>query len=335
MSRNVLGNTVLASLDEVKKLNFDTGKELSKLADAINNDLQGKQDWLQFDKMPSPAFYTGKIVQYVGEAGSYKKGYFYISTGTSWAEFSVSSAVAVVDALPRWKHANNGVIYYVKPENKLYVKKDMPGEWYSLTGNTFIIVDELPAIEDAAHNTIYITLKGKTAAGYIKSKDNNEWYQLGGGSASSFEILSALPSWTDAEENKLYLIPGSESITGYVKDPNTLNKFWQLGETPAPFEITSSLPSWFSAEPKKIYFMKGNEEGELRGYVKNESVTNKWYVFGQPKLKVKRYPDSEYEYDPEALLPEEEEELDLSGLILEAYNDAEIEKLYKEVEAWT
>ncbi|MBD5398448.1 hypothetical protein HDR60_03005 [bacterium] len=322
-----------AELDLVNRLLLKTDRKLDELFKSVQKDLQDKQDWMQFKDMPSPMFYTGSIVQYVGDGPEYKKGLFYVSSGAEWTPISVSDSIVTVDELPLWKHALDGVIYYVPSEPACYTKKSVEGKWYNITNSkSFEIVDKLPELEDAAQGIMYITASGTTATGYIKQKDGSGWYQLGAGSVHGFELVDKLPAWASAEANKMYVTPDGDSIIGYIKNPNEFNMFWQLGARPCPFEIVSKLPTWPTAKPDRVYFTHGDEDGELRGYIKDTNVQGSWHLFGQPKLKLYKYPGSE-QYDPDAEYPEEAEELDLSGLMLKAFKDSDIARLYEEVEA--
>lgn len=64
---------------------------LEELIALTKNNLAKKADTLQFDVMPDPVKYTGKVVQYVGVSDvSYTRSHFYYSDGTRWTEETIS-----------------------------------------------------------------------------------------------------------------------------------------------------------------------------------------------------------------------------------------------------
>lgn len=258
---------------------------LTELINLIQADFQKKQDWMQFPEMPAAADYPGKVVQFTGVTDAdFTKGFFYYSTGLEWTMISVASAVEVVDQLPDWIFAKDGIIYYVTSEPACYIRNaSVPGEWFSITGDdskSFEIVATLPAWDAADPMLIYMVpaTDGSTVIGYIKDANTiGKFYQLGGSSVKSFELAMTLPSYADASPDILYLVINGTKLVGYVKDVNTVGQFFELGATlDSAFEIVDTLPAWASASVDKIYFLKDGYK--LFGYIKNEA--GDWYMFG-------------------------------------------------------
>ncbi len=166
---------------------------LEELITITKNNLAKKADTLQFDVMPDPVKYTGKVVQYVGVSDvSYTRSHFYYSDGTRWTGETISDEqtikIKIVYALPDWISADPQVLYVLKgTENKLlslYVKNTAVNDsWYTTeSSGSFAIVDDLPEWYAADHNTIYFKAEGSGAAltGYIKNTEASDaWYTVG------------------------------------------------------------------------------------------------------------------------------------------------------------
>ena len=260
---------------------------LTELINLIQADFQKKQDWMQFPEMPAAADYPGKVVQFTGVTDvNFTKGFFYYSTGLEWTMISVASAVEVVDHLPDWTIANDGIIYYVTSEPACYIRNtSVSGEWFSITGGdskSFEIVATLPAWDAADPMLIYMVpaTDGSTVTGYIKDANTTgKFYQLGGSSVKSFELVVTLPSYADASPDILYLVINGTKLVGYVKDVNTVGQFFELGTAPDPaFEIVDALPQWDVADPSTIYFKA--DGNILTGYIKKTGSISTWYTLG-------------------------------------------------------
>ena len=262
---------------------------LTELINLIQADFQKKQDWMQFPEMPAAADYPGKVVQFTGVTDAdFTKGFFYYSTGLEWTMISVASAVEVVDQLPDWSIANDGIIYYVTSEPACYIRNtSAPGEWFNITNDdskSFEIVATLPAWDAADPMLIYMVpaTDGSTVTGYIKDANTTgKFYQLGGSSVKSFELVVALPSYADASPDILYLVTNGTKLVGYVKDVNTVDQFFELGAAPDPvpaFEIVDTLPQWTAADPNTIYFKA--DGNVLTGYIKKTGTIGTWCTLG-------------------------------------------------------
>ena len=260
---------------------------LTELINLIQADFQKKQDWMQFPEMPAAADYPGKVVQFTGVTDAdFTKGFFYYSTGLEWTMISVASAVEVVDQLPDWNIAKDGIIYYVTSEPACYIRNtSVSGEWFNITGDdskSFEIVATLPAWDAADPMLIYMVpaTDGSTVTGYIKDANTTgKFYQLGGSSVKSFELVMALPSYADASPDILYLVTNGTKLVGYVKDVNTVGQFFELGAAPEPaFEIVDALPQWANADPSTIYFKA--DGNILTGYIKKTGTIGTWCTLG-------------------------------------------------------
>ena len=260
---------------------------LTELINLIQADFQKKQDWMQFPEMPAAADYPGKVVQFTGVTDAdFTKGFFYYSTGLEWTMISVASAVEVVDQLPDWSIAKDGIIYYVTSEPACYIRNtSVSGEWFNITDDnskSFEIVDTLPAWDAADPMLIYMVpaADGSTVTGYIKDANTTDkFYQLGGSSVKSFELTVTLPSYADASPDILYLVPNGTKLVGYVKDVNTVGQFFELGAAPDPaFEIVDTLPQWSAADPSTIYFKA--DGNVLTGYIKKTGTIDTWCTLG-------------------------------------------------------
>lgn len=188
-------------------------KGLEELINLTKNSLAKKADTFQFDVMPDPVKYIGKVVQYVGISdASYTRSHFYYSDGTRWTEETISDEqtimVKIVYALPDWISADSNILYILKGATdntmSLYVKNaSVNGAWFTVeSGGSFAIVDSLPQWSDANASTIYFKANGDALAGYIKNTGTiNAWYTLGGATQEIDTALSSVS--TNPVQNKV------------------------------------------------------------------------------------------------------------------------------------
>ena len=94
-------------MNDIKYLGVQGLEELIILA---QNGLAKKADMLQFDVMPDPIKYIGKVVQYVGVSDvSFTRSHFYYSNGVKWTDeqATVDTALSATSTNP----VQNKVIY--------------------------------------------------------------------------------------------------------------------------------------------------------------------------------------------------------------------------------
>lgn len=129
-------------MDENK---YISKRNLADLIQLIKGDIRKKQDAVQFNTMPDPAANVGKIVQYTGVSVQPEliKGSFYYSNGTRWVAVNTVSPIKIVDTLPNWADAEDGIIYYSIAASKMYIRSSTPGEWYGLNEN-YLAVKQYP-----------------------------------------------------------------------------------------------------------------------------------------------------------------------------------------------
>ena len=134
---------------------------LEELITITKNNLAKKADTLQFDVMPDPTGYTGRMVQYVGTPGpedTFKFGHFYFSISNTWQEITVQDedpekdiichykGRTTVDTLPSADRSNYSDIYRITdasvygPPNTHVICSTVQGdgsiyEWRSLGGD--------------------------------------------------------------------------------------------------------------------------------------------------------------------------------------------------------
>lgn len=160
---------------------------LTELINLIQADFQKKQDWMQFPEMPAAADYPGKVVQFTGVTDAdFTKGFFYYSTGLEWTMISAASAVEVVDQLPDWAFAKDGIIYYVTSEPACYIRNSsVPDKWYNITGDdskSFETVATLPAWDAADPDILYLVPdENGLLSAYKKDPDHTgRFFELSG-----------------------------------------------------------------------------------------------------------------------------------------------------------
>lgn len=186
---------------------------LDELILLTKNGLAKKADTLQFDTMPDPIKYLGKVVQYVGVTDvSFTRSHFYYSNGIKWTEENISgeqtTQIEMVTTLPSWVNADPQILYILKNTDGkmgLYVKNPgVANAWYTVeSSGSFSVVAVLPQWADADPSTIYFKADGNVLTGYIKKTSTiGAWYTVGGGAEIVVDtVLSA--SSTNPVQNKV------------------------------------------------------------------------------------------------------------------------------------
>lgn len=164
---------------------------LEELIILTQNALAKKADVLQFDTMPDPTKYIGKIVQYVGVSDiSFTRSHFYYSNGIKWTEENISGEqtpkIEMVTALPSWVDADPQALYILKNAADItmnfYVKNpSVNGAWFTVEKSvSFVVVAYLPQWADADSSIIYFKASGNDLVGYIKNTNTTDvWYTFG------------------------------------------------------------------------------------------------------------------------------------------------------------
>ena len=176
------------TMSDIKYLGVQGLEELIILT---QNALAKKADVLQFDAMPDPTKYIGKIVQYVGVSDiSFTRGHFYYSNGIKWTEENTSGGqtpkIEMVTALPSWADSDPQVLYILKNPADItmnfYVKNpSVNGAWFTVEKSvSFTVVSSLPQWADADSGIIYFKANGNDLVGYIKNIYTiDAWYTFG------------------------------------------------------------------------------------------------------------------------------------------------------------
>ena len=170
---------------------------LEELIILTQNALAKKADVLQFDAMPDPTKYIGKIVQYVGVSDiSFTRSHFYYSNGIKWTEENISGEqtpkIEMVTALPSWVDADLQALYILK-------------------------------------NTADITMNF-----YVKNPSvNDAWFTVE--KSASFAVVASLPQWADADSNIIYFKANGNDLVdydlvGYIKNTSTIDAWYTFGE---------------------------------------------------------------------------------------------------------
>ena len=164
---------------------------LEELIILTKNNLAKKADILQFDVMPDPTKYIGKIVQYVGVSDiSFTRSHFYYSNGAKWTEENTSGEhtpkIEMVTALPSWVDSDPQVLYILKNAADItisfYVKNpSVNGAWFTVEKSaSFVVVASLPQWADADSSIVYFKANGNDLVGYIKNTSTiDAWYTFG------------------------------------------------------------------------------------------------------------------------------------------------------------
>ena len=193
-------------MNDIKYLGVQGLEELIILA---QNGLAKKADVLQFDVMPDPIKYIGKVVQYVGVSDvSFTRSHFYYSNGVKWTD-EQATQIEMTTALPTWVDADPQILYILKDTTDkkmgLYVKNPSVNDsWFTVeSSGSFTVVAALPQWSDADSSTIYFKADGNILTGYIKKTGTiGAWYTLGG-AGSGIIVDSALSATsTNPVQNK-------------------------------------------------------------------------------------------------------------------------------------
>ena len=280
---------------------------LEELISLTKNNLAKKADTLQFEIMPDPVKYTGKVVQYVGVSdSSYTRSHFYYSDGTRWTGETISDEQAVkikiVYVLPDWLTADPQVLYVLKgTENKLlslYVKNTAVNDsWYTTeSSGSFAIVDDLPEWYAADPNTIYFKAEGANAAitGYIKNTESSDaWYTVG----AQQEVDTFLSSTsTNPVQNKVvyaaiqdvlaqvtnvYHFKGSCLTAALPSEGNVVGDTWNLEDAssygPAGVNVAWTGTEW-DALSGDMNYMRGLHDPNWAGNT-SKSLNSKRYSY--------------------------------------------------------
>lgn len=200
-------------MDDIKYLGVQGLEELIVLA---QNGLAKKADVLQFDVMPDPIKYIGKVVQYIGVSDvSFTRSHFYYSNGIKWTEENISDSqttqIEMVTALPSWVNADTQVLYILKDNTDkkmgLYVKNPSVNDsWFTVeTSGSFAVVATLPQWADADPSTIYFKADGNILTGYIKKTGTiGAWYTLGGASQDTIDTALSASSTNPVQNKVIY-----------------------------------------------------------------------------------------------------------------------------------
>lgn len=195
-------------MDDIKYLGVQGLEELIILA---QNGLSKKADMLQFDTMPDPIKYIGKVVQYIGVSDvSFTRSHFYYSNGVKWTD-EQATQIEMVTVLPTWANAAPQTLYILKDTiNKkmgLYVKNpSVNGSWFTVeSSGSFSVVDTLPQWGDADSSTIYFKADGNILTGYIKkTRTVGAWYTLGGASQGTIDTALSATSINPVQNKAIY-----------------------------------------------------------------------------------------------------------------------------------
>ena len=200
-------------MDDIKYLGVQGLEELIILT---KNGLAKKADVLQFDVMPDPIKYIGKVVQYVGVSDvSFTRSHFYYSNGVKWTEENISGGqttqIEMVTALPSWVDADPQILYILKDTTDkkmgLYVKNPSVNDsWFTVeSSGSFVVVDTLPQWADADSSTIYFKADGNILTGYIKKTGTvDAWYTLGGASQGTVDTVLSATSTNPVQNKAIY-----------------------------------------------------------------------------------------------------------------------------------
>lgn len=197
----------------VPEIKYFGEHSLEALITLTKNSIAKKADMLQFNVMPDPIKYLGKVVQYVGVSDvAFTRSHFYYSNGIKWTEEDISgeqtTQIEMVTVLPSWTNADPQILYILKNSDGkmgLYVKNPgIANAWYTVeSSGSFSVVAVLPQWADADPSTIYFKADGNVLTGYIKKTGTiGAWYTVGGGAEIVVDtVLSA--SSTNPVQNKV------------------------------------------------------------------------------------------------------------------------------------
>ena len=200
-------------MDDIKYIGVQGLEELVILT---KNGLANKADMLQFDVMPDPIKYIGKVVQYVGVSDvSFTRSHFYYSNGVKWTEENISgdqaTQIEMVTVLPSWVNADPQILYILKDTTDkkmgLYVKNPSVNDsWFTVeSSGSFAVVATLPQWADADSHTIYFKADGNILTGYIKKTGTiGAWYTLGGTSQDTIDTALSATSTNPVQNKVIY-----------------------------------------------------------------------------------------------------------------------------------
>ncbi len=195
-------------MNDIKYLGVQGLEELIILA---QNGLAKKADALQFDVMPDPIKYIGKVVQYVGASDAvFTRSHFYYSNGVKWTD-EQATQIEMVTVLPSWANADPQTLYILKntvdKKMGLYVKNpSVNGSWFTVeSSGSFSVVDTLPQWGNADSSTIYFKADGNILTGYIKkTRTVGAWYTLGGASQGTVDTALSATSTNPVQNKAIY-----------------------------------------------------------------------------------------------------------------------------------
>lgn len=268
---------------------------LEELISLTKNSLAKKADTLQFEVMPDPVKYIGKVVQYVGVSdSSYTRSHFYYSDGTRWTGETISgeqtTQIKIVSALPTWMNADPQVLYVLKGTTdntmSLYVKNtSVNGAWFTVeSGGSFTVVDALPQWSDANASTIYFKANGDALTCYVKNAGTiNAWYTLSGAQQEIDTALSSVS--TNPVQNKVvyaaiqdvlakivnvYHFKGSCLTAALPSEGNVVGDTWNLEDAssygPAGTNVAWTGTEW-DALSGDMNYMRGLHDPDLSGII--------------------------------------------------------------------
>lgn len=269
---------------------------LEELISLTKNSLAKKADTLQFEVMPDPVKYIGKVVQYVGVSdSSYTRSHFYYSDGTRWTGETISgeqtTQIKIVSALPTWMNADPQVLYVLKGTTdntmSLYVKNtSVNGAWFTVeSGGSFTVVDALPQWSDANASTIYFKANGDALTCYVKNAGTiNAWYTLSGAQQEIDTALSSVS--TNPVQNKVvyaaiqdvlakivnvYHFKGSCLTAALPSEGNVVGDTWNLEDAssygPAGTNVAWTGTEW-DALSGDMNYMRGLHDPDWSGAIK-------------------------------------------------------------------
>lgn len=193
---------------------------LEELIILTQNALAKKADVLQFDAMPDPTEYIGKIVQYVGVSDiSFTRSHFYYSNGIKWTEENTSGGqtpkIEMVTSLPSWADSDPQVLYILK-------------------------------------NTADMTMSF-----YVKNPSvNDAWFTVE--KSASFVVVASLPQWADADSSIIYFKANGNDLVGYIKNIYTIDAWYTFGEKPQIIIDTAMSATSINPLQNKVIFTEVN-----------------------------------------------------------------------------
>lgn len=298
-------------MDDIKYLGVQGLEELIILA---QNSIAKKADVMQFDVMPDPIKYIGKVVQYVGVSDVvFTRSHFYYSNGVKWTEENISGGqttqIEMVTVLPTWANADPQILYILKDTTDkkmgLYVKNPSVNDsWFTVeTSGSFAVVATLPQWADADPSTIYFKADGNILTGYIKKTGTiGAWYTLGGASQDTIDTALSASS-TNPVQNKVvyaaiqdvlakvvnvYHFKGSCLTADLPSEGNSVGDTWNLEDAsnygPAGTNVAWTGTEWDALSGGDMNYMRGLHDPDWSGIiVYNNRGFNGEHTFTCPK----------------------------------------------------